>query len=56
MIAYFFILYNLAASQLSNLSQQQALIGTILELLQDYEIIIIGDREFGSVKLACRAG
>jgi hypothetical protein len=36
----------------SNLSEQQALISPILELLQDYEIIIIGDREFGSVKLA----
>jgi hypothetical protein len=39
----------------SNLSEQQALISPILELLQDYEIIIIGDREFSSVKLACRA-
>ena len=39
----------------SNLSQQQALISPMLELLQDYEIIIIGDREFGSVKRACRA-
>jgi hypothetical protein len=36
----------------SNLSEEQALISPILELLQDYEIIIIGDREFGSVKLA----
>lgn len=36
----------------SNLSEQQALISPILELLEDYEIIIIGDREFGSVKLA----
>ncbi|MEG4507975.1 hypothetical protein QUA81_30400 [Microcoleus sp. F6_B4] len=27
----------------SNLSEQQALISPILELLQDYEIIIIGD-------------
>ncbi len=33
----------------SNLSQQQAVISPILELLQDYEIIIIGEREFGAV-------
>jgi Transposase DDE domain len=35
----------------SNLEEQQALITPILELLKDYEIIILGDREFGSVKL-----
>ncbi|MFM6455760.1 MAG: hypothetical protein ACKPH7_28580 [Planktothrix sp.] len=35
----------------SNLEEQQSLITPILELLKDYEIIILGDREFGSVKL-----
>lgn len=36
----------------SNIGEQQALITPVLELLSDYEIIILGDREFGSVKLA----
>ncbi len=35
----------------SNLGEQQALITPILELLKDYEVILLGDREFGSVKL-----
>jgi len=33
----------------SNINEQQALIAPVLELLSDYEIIILGDREFGSV-------
>jgi hypothetical protein len=36
----------------SNIAQQQALISPVKELLKDYEIIILGDREFWSVKLA----
>ncbi len=36
----------------SNLVEQKSLITPILGLLKDYEIIILGDREFGSVKLA----
>ncbi len=36
----------------SNIWEQQALITPVLELLSDYKIIILGDREFGSVKLA----
>ena len=36
----------------SNIAEQQALISPVKELLKDYEIIILGDREFGSVKLA----
>lgn len=36
----------------SNLSEQQVLITPVLELLKDYQIILLGDREFGSVKLA----
>lgn len=36
----------------SNICEQQALITPVLELLSDYEVIILGDREFGSVKLA----
>jgi hypothetical protein len=36
----------------SNLAEQKSLITRILELLKDYKIIILGDREFGSVKLA----
>lgn len=35
----------------SNLQEQQALITPVLALFQDYEIVILGDREFGSVKL-----
>ena len=36
----------------SNQAEQKSLITPILGLLKDYEIIILGDREFGSVKLA----
>jgi Transposase DDE domain. len=36
----------------SNICEQQALITPVLELLSDYKIILLGDREFGSVKLA----
>ena len=36
----------------SNLSEQQALIKPILRLLKNYELVIVGDREFHSVKLA----
>ncbi len=36
----------------SNIWEQQALITPVLELLSDYKIIILGDREFGSLKLA----
>jgi hypothetical protein len=36
----------------SNIQEQQALLQPVLRLLKDYEIILLGDREFGSVKLA----
>ena len=36
----------------SNISEQEALIAPVLELLSDYEVIVLGEREFGSVKLA----
>ncbi len=36
----------------SNLQEQQLLIRPILSLLKKYQIVILGDREFGSVKLA----
>ena len=36
----------------SNIGEQKALIIPVLELLSDYKIIILGDREFGSIKLA----
>ena len=36
----------------SNLQEQQSLIAPVLSLLKDYQIILLGDREFGSVKLA----
>ncbi len=36
----------------SNIDEQKALITPVLELLSDYEVIVWGDREFGSVKLA----
>ena len=36
----------------SNLSEQQALIQPVLCLLKEYELVILGDREFHSVKLA----
>lgn len=35
----------------SNIEEQKSLIKPVLELFKDYEIIILGDREFGSVKL-----
>ena len=36
----------------SNISEQEALLAPVLEVLSDYEVIVLGDREFGSVKLA----
>ena len=36
----------------SNLAQQQALIRPLLRFLKNYEIVLIGDREFHSVELA----
>jgi hypothetical protein len=36
----------------SNIREQEALIAPVLELLSYYEVIVLGDREFGSVKLA----
>jgi hypothetical protein len=36
----------------SNLVEQQALITPVLALFEGYEIVLLGDREFGSVKLA----
>jgi hypothetical protein len=36
----------------SNIDEQQALITPVLELLSGYSVIVLGDREFGSVKLA----
>ena len=36
----------------SNLKEQQKLISPVLGLLKKYQIVILGDREFGSVKLA----
>jgi hypothetical protein len=36
----------------SNIDEQKALLTPVLELLSDYEVIVLGDREFGSVKLA----
>ncbi len=36
----------------SKLSEQKALIKPVLRLLKNYELVIIGDREFHSVKLA----
>jgi hypothetical protein len=35
----------------SNIEEQKSLITPILSLFKDYKIIILGDREFGSVKL-----
>jgi hypothetical protein len=35
----------------SNIEEQKSLIAPVLELFKGYEIIILGDREFGSVKL-----
>ncbi|HLO49551.1 MAG TPA: IS4 family transposase [Kamptonema sp.] len=36
----------------SNLQEQQLLIRPILKLLKNYQLVVLGDREFGSVKLA----
>ena len=36
----------------SNLAEQQQVIEPVIRLLKDYEIVILGDREFCSVKLA----
>ena len=36
----------------SNLAEQQALIRPVLRLLKQYELVIIGEREFHSIKLA----
>jgi hypothetical protein len=36
----------------SNICEQQALITPVLDLLSDYEIVLMGEREFGNVKLA----
>lgn len=36
----------------SNLAQQQALLRPVFRLLKNYEIVVIGDREFRSVELA----
>ena len=54
MSAYFiFILYNLAAYQLSsNVTEQISAIGQLLPLLKDYQVVVLGDREFCSVELA----
>jgi hypothetical protein len=46
---YWLLLYKKGSS---NICGQQALITPVLELLSDYKIILLGDREFGSVKLA----
>jgi hypothetical protein len=36
----------------SNLQEQQLLIPPILSLLKKYQLLVLGDREFGSLKLA----
>lgn len=36
----------------SNISEQMSLIAPIISLLKDYQLVVLGDREFGSVKLA----
>lgn len=36
----------------SNIDEQKSLLTPVLELLSDYEVIVLGEREFGSVKLA----
>jgi len=36
----------------SNIDEQVSLIAPILNLLKDYELLVLGDRKFGSVKLA----
>ena len=37
----------------SNLKQQQKLLRPVLRLLKGYQFVVIGDREFSSVGLAC---
>ncbi|NEO73664.1 MAG: IS4 family transposase [Moorea sp. SIO3H5] len=46
---YFQLLSKLGSS---NFSEQKQLISNIIELFNDYQIVILGDREFCSVKLA----
>jgi len=36
----------------SNLTEQKALLSPVLRLLKGYEVIVLGDREFRSVRLA----
>lgn len=36
----------------SNLQEQKALIGPVLQLFKRYQILVLGDREFHSIKLA----
>jgi hypothetical protein len=36
----------------SNLEQQQAILRPVLRLLKSYQVVVVGDREFHSVKLA----
>jgi len=36
----------------SNIQEQQALLQPVLRLLKDYQIILLGDKKLGSVKLA----
>ncbi|NJL81933.1 MAG: transposase [Chloroflexaceae bacterium] len=36
----------------SNLAEQQALLRPVLKLLNEYNLVILGDREFHSIKLA----
>jgi len=45
------ILANLTEKGCSNIQDQKRLISPILTLLKKYELVIIGDREFGSVQL-----
>ncbi|MEC4895824.1 MAG: hypothetical protein SAL07_25510 [Oscillatoria sp. PMC 1051.18] len=44
--------YLLSKKGASNLSEQQAVLKPVIKLLKSYELVIIGDREFTSVKLA----
>jgi len=36
----------------SNLDQQKAILRPALRLFKDYQVVVVGDREFHSVKLA----
>ena len=41
----------------SNVTEQTSAIGKVLPLLKDYQVVVLGDREFCSVELAnWRAG